>query len=330
MTDKTNYFENGVHKIRKNLEVENAKQQIELLRRYNAAQTDDESRTIVQMLDKDLLDIFINTPETPSGIIPKLEMAIEKDKFRPRNQSLIWFALNPDLEYINGDFSTAMPGRKVTKQTDQDALRTVLSKTLSNTQNVSKQYASDIIYSLNEILEDHIQSALNGNLYAYETILTTIAQDLTENHGDKNAFVRLEVEVSPDHGPSKTTAGRHLVLTNKKTGVKKHKIIIYLNNIKYMLNKVSKKFAVASPTEQQQMIFTEVIATFAHEFGHVIDRANPNRGALGAQTSHIGEQIYDKSTRKKYLSNPTEVSSHKIEDQTRLGITQWLQHQINR
>lgn len=133
MSDKTNNFKRGEHKIRRNIEVENAKQQLELLHRYNAARTDDERRAAVQMMDEDLLDIFIAGQASTDDLIPKLEIAIAKDKFRPRNQSLIRFALNPDLEYINGDISTAMPGRKVTPETDRDALRTVLSKTLSNT-----------------------------------------------------------------------------------------------------------------------------------------------------------------------------------------------------
>lgn len=177
---------------------------------------------------------------------------------------------------------------------------------------------------------DLVQQALDGNNYAYEMLLTSIVRDLQEVHGDNKSFVRLDVELVPGDGPAKTIVGELVGFTNKKTGTKKKYIIIYPDNIKYLLNKKSKKFANASPVEQQQMIFAEVFATFAHEFGHFIDITNPNRGALGAQISHIGEEIYDKLTTEKYLSNPTEVSSYEIEKPTRSAITQWLQQNNSR
>lgn len=81
---------------------------------------------------------------------------------------------------------------------------------------------------------------------------------------------------------------------------------------------------MASKEQQKQMLFANVFAVFIHEFGHFIDRTNPNYGALGTQVSKIGHKIYDASTEEKYLSNPTEISSRSLEKTSFYKIIKWL------
>ncbi len=324
MLDKLNNFETGKSKIRRNIEVENAMQQLQLLQRYTKAQTDEERLNILKMMDEDLLNIFIAQKETPTSIIPKLEMAIKKDQYRPRNQSLIWFAINPDLKNITGEISTFTRGIKVTPK-NADKLRNIFGQTLSNIKNISKQYAEDIIFSLeDDIPKDIIQSALEGNIFSYNVLLTTIARDLSKLYTSNTNPIRLEIEVLPENVQKKTLKGLHITTKNKKTEIETHKIIIFLENIRNILIKNNKAYIKASKEQQKQIVFAEVFAVFIHEFGHFIDRTNPNYGALGTQVSKIGHKIYDASTEEKYLSNPTEISSRSLEKTTFYKIIKWL------
>ena len=61
--------------------------------------------------------------------------------------------------------------------------------------------------------------------------------------------------------------------------------------------------------------FLEFIGIISHEYGHFIDHRYPDFGMLGAQVAEYGYSVYSQIEGDEiYKSNPTEISSFKIQD----------------
>lgn len=74
--------------------------------------------------------------------------------------------------------------------------------------------------------------------------------------------------------------------------------------------------------------FLGFIGIISHEYGHFIDDNYPNLGMLGAQFAAYGRSVYSSIEGDEiYKSNPTEISSFKIEDAVSEHIRKVLEEQ---
>lgn len=88
-------------------EIKNTKQIIELLKMYILAQTNDEKSWCIAEIQKLNPDVpALLQKYTANELQTRLKHAIYKDNFRPKNISIVSFAADEDMEYINGEFST--------------------------------------------------------------------------------------------------------------------------------------------------------------------------------------------------------------------------------
>lgn len=86
---------------KKNIEIENALQTIDLLKRYTVAKTKTERDKLLKQMD--IVDGFANkflmqNYISPDELRTKIEHAITLDKYRPRNLPITLFAINKDLD----------------------------------------------------------------------------------------------------------------------------------------------------------------------------------------------------------------------------------------
>ena len=302
-----------------NIEIENVKQQIELLRQYRDAR-DDAVRADIQSKFSQELKIMI-TKKSPDELIKRLTTAIEKDEFRPRDMSVYIFSLSSDLDYVGGEFSTfdAQLSQMLKSGAPSKEIKTYMTNETYNRQNVAAQYVSDFMQILDaepELQEKAIKCGRTGSACEYGEIMEKIAHKLRDKMG---VSTTLSVDVidswddvskylPPKDIDKYTFAKQCKMRTN--TGKTFH--AIFLNRAMIYERNVN----VRSDKE----LFNEMISNLAHEFGHFIDEAMPNKGALGAQKSDAAVLLYEQwnpEREDEYHINPTEASSDVIESMMR-------------
>lgn len=302
-----------------NIEIENAKKQIGLLRQYMNA-TDDVSKADIESKFSQELKIMI-TKKSSDELISRLTTAIEKDEFRPRDMSVYVFALSPDLDYVGGEFSTfdAKLSQMIKRGAPSKEIKTYMTDQTYNRRNVATQYVSDFMQILDtepELQESAIKLGRTGSAREYGEIMEKIAHKLRDKMG-VSATLSVDVVDSwdavrqylPPTDNDKYTLARHCQMQTN-TGKTFH--AIFLNRAMIYERTVKE--------QTDKALFREMIANLAHEFGHFIDEAAPNKGALGAQKSVAGLSLYEKMNPKReneYHINPTEASSDVIESMMR-------------
>lgn len=314
MKEKTKLFQSSAEKLKQNLEITNAKEQVLLLKKYKLEKNKEIKEKIYNELSFEVKLLLKNFK--PEYIIKKLEKAIQLDDFRPRNLSIYTFAMDPDLNYVNGEFSTfdEFLSAMIRNNENPNKVRKYAAKEIYNRINVAKQYANDI----NKILDEYPaqkKQALNSyiieNTNAYTNLLQTISDKLCE---DLKIVDRPIIKVIdfwdelPKYFPklnnTETLYGIHF--SYKIPGETKYHTEIYIAR-QMLYNYIDKK--------TKKELFKEIISTFAHEFGHAVDNLQANKGALGNQKANIGKKIYVQASadkEKQYHTNPTEVSSETI------------------
>ena len=308
MTDKTKTFRSATN----NLEIKVAIQQVRLLKQYMAAKTEAQKN---KLAEKFVFEIPIMLKKFPPEIlIERLEKAIALDKYRPRNLSVYTFANLRDLDYIDGEFSTFDSDLRDMLKNGEDTIKIkeYATKLSYNRRNVAKQYAADIIKILNQnpkLKNAAIASGATGDKEPWHALLQRITDRLRTMMGiETNATVRVvdSWDELPTYFPrpqaGDITYGQ-FVEYYKNQDASKMYYEIQIN--RGLLSKLSRGD-----------LFPHVIATFAHEFGHVVDHDAPNKGALGEQKAKVSEKLYkpiDVNQEHLYYINPTEASSYEIQ-----------------
>lgn len=200
------------------------------------------------------------------------------------------------------------------------SFESAMNKLRHNAAKVAMLYADEII----QILENEpstVNGAINGNLFAYQSLLLKI---ITKLNAIRNINTDISIEMYPGTGAGKTGGSVFLVSENIHTGEKYYKIIIFQDNINDRLIEESSTYKNATIDERNKILFASIVASFSHEYGHFIDTIAPQHGALGTEFELYNGGIYDRSSHEKYMSHPTEISSHKIADVVKRRVGKWL------
>ena len=144
MKEKTKLFQSSAEKLKQNLEITNAKEQVQLLKKYKLEKNKEIKEKIYNELSFEVKLLLKNFK--PEYIIKKLEKAIQLDDFRPRNLSIYTFAMDPDLNYVNGEFSTfdEFLSAMIRNNENPNKVRKYAAKEIYNRINVAKQYRNII------------------------------------------------------------------------------------------------------------------------------------------------------------------------------------------
>ncbi len=129
----------------KNYEIENALQIIELLEKYIHAENEPEQNEILQKLrntNRDAYKLITKQNYNPKALITKLKKAIKLDEYRPKNLSIISFAVNEDLDYTHGDFDTFDPklSHMFKNNAAPDTIRERFEQGIKNINLLAKQF----------------------------------------------------------------------------------------------------------------------------------------------------------------------------------------------
>lgn len=215
----------------------------------------------------------------------RVALATKLEKFRPRNMPKEVFLGSPDLEYIDGPFSTfdGHLSRLVHSNASSTDIENYMSQNIPNLGPVAVQYVKDVLDSINEtpkhdMIRQWIWDAPTGVLQAFFRL---VAMNMIQRMeiGFKDLVIRVidswaEVPPSmvPDPEDRETTYGCYArgISHGKEIG-------LMLINRGNMMARVSPKI--------KDSLYVAMVMTFAHEFSHFVDDVAPNRGALGAQIS---------------------------------------------
>lgn len=299
----------------RNIEIENVKQQIELLQQYRDVR-DDSVKSDIESKFSQELKIMI-TKKSPDELIARLTAAVEKDGFRPRDMSVYLFALSPDLNYVGGEFSTfdAKLSQMLKHGAPSKQIKKYMTDKTYNRRNVAAQYVSDFMQILDadpDLQEIAIKCGRTGSAREYSEVMEKIAHKLCDKMG-LSATLTVDVidswndvrQYLPPTDSDKYTFAKHCQM---RTSEGKMFYAVFLNRAMIYERKLK--------GQTDKALFYEMIANLAHEFGHFIDEAAPNKGALGAQKSAAGVLLYEQMNpdrEDEYHINPTEATSDVIE-----------------
>ena len=198
-----------------------------------------------------------------------------------------------------------------------------MAKLHSRIEKLGTQYARDIIATLQSHTRE-LNGALNDNPAAYEALLQKIVDDL--NHM-RNISIPLPVKMNGIM-TTESLGAQFFIEKDRKTGKKVYQINIYKDSLKHYLESGQTQdctaYQAANKTERSKILLINIISSLAHEYNHFIDMALPQHGALGTEIKPINGDKYDRSTYEKYMSHPTEIVSHKVEDLVKTAVAQHL------
>ncbi len=255
-------------------------------------------------------------------MIRRMEMAIAKDDFRPKDMRLLDFAASPDLDSITDDFCTfdinvSRAYRKYKHGLiSKDELRRINTASITNAFEVVTQYEKDwsaILAAHPKYTRQLITRSMDIPTKKLTKILTTFMMDMYKRQSIIPANPHLLVVDDWDEAPtgwipdkikkSKTISGFHTYIELGGKWIN----LICLNRRKH------------KATDSLSM-FIELMKSLAHEYGHVIDRCVQLsvRGMLGQQRATIDREIYQENTdgehKQEYQDSATETSSYDIGD----------------
>lgn len=305
-----------------NLEVIQAKYQVELLRQYQSATTDEMRDKIKSQLCYETNYLIEHNPV--AIVIARLEDAIAKDAFRPRNLTLYQFATGSDFQYINGEFSTfdAKLSRMIKNNVPADELRRYLNKNLNQPAciNVADQYVADWSELIAKYPNERIavtNAGMSGDTTLYEEYCDKLAREMRDKIGIEHY---VKVCVFDSWADAHNTTGLKLTESmNTSTGFCTLAWITKPEKAKgktcYVIYIIRKKLYELLRNKTNPELYNDMMGMLAHEFGHIIDAASPNKGMLGAQTANIAGNVYEAPAKDSgaYAIAVGEVSSRTIQ-----------------
>ena len=284
-----------------NFELKFAKHWLDELEQYIPNPTDD----AYQQLSDDMKSFVQN--QNPMLQWLRLKIAIELDKYRPRNMPILDFANNPDLAYTGGQFDTFNPTlAKLMKAKKFDDARNMLGKNMPNMSTLSAINALNWIKRLQKY-PDQIQAAKNASpeneFTAYQELLWTITDDFVNFYNLRNDIGTpiLYADLYPDCDDKPLTRGICKIRHTNDNMPHVH-VDIYLKNIKNLAKKYN------------DTVFNTFIITLAHELSHALDNLQPSKTALGAQIMYYDNKTYKPAPTSEYLKSATEINAFHLED----------------
>ena len=321
-----------------NIEVKSALQTIELLKRYKSAKTQDEKDDILKQMD--VVDGLANRVLqkgrfAPDELITKITKAISLDQYRPKNMPITFFALDSDLDYVNGDFDTF--DRELSQmdknKENPDKIRAKFKAGTVNIYLLAKQFSADWIRRLNKHIDLVIdaRSADDENMIdVYNKLFSALTKDFCQEHG---CYIETKIitdwataDVKPN-GEYDVTDGFHkyaysLSFAPNISDVEKNKIKDeFVKDPKNHPNAYKSSQVRINITnvkkyhQDKDDFFYKMITVFAHEIHHALDYQKPRHGALGSQIQYIDKKTYvpfDMDA-KAYGESATEISSYEID-----------------
>lgn len=323
-----------------NYEIETVLQTIDLLKKYDSAKIETKKKEILQKLrnidiDKEgyLYTLIKKNYYTPKYLITRLEKAIKKDKYRPKNLPIISFALEKDLDYVNGEFDTFdLELSQMSKnEKDHNKIREKFIKATRNINVLAKQFSNDWIRRLknHKDLVDAAKHATEKNaVNVYQELFDALTKDFCLEYKCKIRTVVVlnweDCAIRPEKY-SDETCGYQATYNNaffadglSETQIKKlrkkadaepekFKISVVIVNIGNL-----RKFY-----SRPQELFYKAIGVFAHEAHHALDFQKSRQGALGQQVYDIDSKTYVlfSEDAKANVASATELSSYKIYEQ---------------
>ena len=325
--------------VKQNIEIQNARQTVDLLKLYSVAKKQEEQDALLEQIHSVNYWAYVLLTKYDYDAVDladKINQAIKLDAFRPKNMSVVQMAISHDLEYINGDFNTFDQKLSQMEKTNQapEKIRDRLKCGLGNIHILSEQFSVDWI----QRLKKHpklVNAARNANkdtaVDAYNKLFAALTQDFCQEY---NCLIESQVVTAwtaPDGTPD-TKSERHgyhqeaysLSLSDKLSQTERDKIIAdFSKNPTKTPGARRKSFIKINITKAHQDIpdstdfFYHMISLFAHEMHHALDYQNPRAGALGPQINNIDKKHYKNSSQdtKAYYESVTEISSYEIQRQ---------------
>lgn len=323
----------------KNIEIESALQIIKLLKQYKKTKNDDEKIVLLDQMTN--INGFIlgwliryNTPI--DEIIKKIKKAISLDKYRPKNMPVIHFAMDKDLDYVNGEFCTfdRTLSKMIKNNVDNKKIRNRFNSEIPNIDMMAKQFSADWIQRLNDHkkLVNATRKAKESDIpAAYNKLFNVLSYDFYKKYGYKikskvlknwdelefKPSINLDKEMGLEFTQYTIDSDKNFSdfdiekistqLLNDKNY--KHPGFYIESNIRINIEPIKK----SCPNDD--IFFYTMITTFVHEIHHSLDHRNPEQGAIGSQISFIDRKTYTNYSENKraYYKSATEQSSYQIE-----------------
>ncbi len=224
----------------------------------------------------------------------RARMATARESFRPKNMTREEFLGSPDLEYINGPFSTFDPdySRLIKKTfTNPHAIMAQAIFSMNATKDVAKEYLSELNKLNNKYKHIHsmfMRMALIISSEKYTGYLRLLTHNLIHNMTISAPAPHVFLIDSWDDVPSD--------ITPPKT--KRDTLMGLCIRMRYQMDKTATYIILVHRPNIAKIYVKEriplhvaILGTLAHEFSHYVDCADPNRGALGAQyAAHLAPQ----------------------------------------
>ena len=325
-----------------NLEINSALQTIELLKQYKSAKNQNEKDGIFKQMDN--IDGFANKlliKFSTDELITKITKAISLDQYRPKNLPITLFAVNKDLNYVNGDFDTFDKELSQMFKNNENP-ENIRDKFQSGTKNLcmlAKQFTADWIKRFKnhkDLLELARNSTTDTAQDAYRKLFNALVEDFSKEY---NCKIQLDVVRDWNELPDMFKAQKKGITSNAITTGLHIECLGYITNSNMSeeeKNKIREEYeknlaknnldnykisviyinieALRQLHPDQTDFFYHALADFVHEMHHALDYQNARQGALGSQIEHIDRTTYV-DVSKNFNDNrasATERSSDKI------------------
>ena len=317
----------------KNIEIQAATEQIELLQKYIKTTSVIHKFLISQKFNNIVQHVLKEKLITPDKLIQQIKIAITKDKFRPRNMPICLLALCiQDLENINGEFDTFDSRFAITKLIQEhksdNQIRNNFNNAMLNRDILAKQFTHDWLRYLSKH-KDLANKTYNANnsvsLLFYNKLFQQLAIEFCSEHDIPIDNINVKIlqnwydyelkEQSKKLNKNKTLGfvlfKNKSDITNKFTSIELRLSFDAIKN--------------ACRTEKVNL-FNYMLAAFAHEMNHILDEVQPRHGSVGPQIMEIDSKIYvnGDTNKKEYSKSATEISSFTIQDEIIRQLKQYI------
>lgn len=326
--DKAKTFQSAKRDIEKEVVLQN----IDLLKQYMVAKTDEEKSTL-----KSKMNIYpknaIDMKHSPIAIIKRLEYSLKLAQHKPKNKSFFELAFDKDAGSIKGEFDTfdAKLSALEKNVAEPKKIRERFLHSMSNEKALVQQF----IYDWESYLSKHkvlvSKAKKSPTIENYQKLFDALVIDFANDHNiSPNLFIVQVVDKWGDAeaklkiGPK--TLGYHkrvhaLILPDKISGKEKQKLLAeFLNSKTPSTVKYSKKAAQIkisfnnTKNATKKDFFANMISVLAHEVHHALDSLAPRQGILGPQVQKIDNRTHTNDPKNGYRESATEISSYAVEN----------------
>lgn len=311
------------------IELHDAFDCLNLLRRYTIAKTDDEKNIALSKLDKystAYSNAIKNGQKTSQDLFLMVFKAMNLNRYRPKNMKFTDFVFSNDLDYIGGDFDTfdLDLSRDLKNNTPDTQIRDKFDKATANRFNLIQQFVLDWSLRLDkhpELVIAAKNSNDNNKIEAYTKLCTALANDFCDDYHLPHEAINVEI-INEDNdskisGYLKPAFRLPTVLRQSLTteeiqafnsapdsfpGAKK------LSKIVMNMTTIEKHYP------DKNYFFNKFISIFAHEMSHALDYLISRYGALGPQVSKADAKTYTTQDDVEYRKSATKRVAFDVDE----------------